>query len=139
VPLSSLTIDTAAGGTADIRTFESGGVHEAVTRFVDNNGKTISRYGVSQGSAGNTVIIAASPGNKHKVIGGVVSLSAAGSIKFLTASTDISGAMPLAANGGFVLPPSPHCAWLETNENEALSYTTVTGLARGFLLVVTEP
>lgn len=135
----NLVVDTAAGGTATIATKDVGGVHTALYRLQDNNGKTVNHFKVDQSAAGNTVVAAASPGNKHKVVGGVISLTAAGTIIFNTAATALTGAMPLAANGGFVWPIYPEAVLFETNTNESLNFTTTGGFARGFLRFITEP
>lgn len=102
-------------------------------------GKTVTYVTVDQAGAGTTQLAAASPGNKHKVIGCVLTLSAAGSLKFLDSAEDLTGAMDISGTGGFVLPAGPF-PFLETKAvNRSLSITTTGGAARGVVAILTEP
>lgn len=60
----------------------------------------------SPSTSGSSVVIPAVPGMAIKVLSMVVMSSAAQTISFLSNTTAISAAMPVAANGGFVLPAS---------------------------------
>ena len=103
-------------------------------------GRTVTQVLVNQGAAGTTVIAAASASNKHKIIGGMLTMTATGTLKFLDGAGDLTGAMDFSTTGGFLGSPSPDAPYLQTSVvNSALSITTVTGAARGWLLVVTEP
>lgn len=100
--------------------------------------KNIIYVPVAQGAAGTTVLAAASPNQKHKIIGVVLMLDATGTLKFIDGSGDLTGAMPIAANGGFVLPSSLF-PYTQTATNSALSLVTVTGKATGVVVILTEP
>lgn len=67
-------------------------------------GKTVTYVAVSQGAAGTTELAAASVGNKHKVLGAVLTMDIAGTLKFTDGVADLTGAMTVAATGGFVIP-----------------------------------
>lgn len=96
-------------------------------------------FPLAQGAAGTTQIAAASPGNKHKVVGGIVTLSTDGTIKFIDGSGDLTGTMDVAAKSGFVIPASV-LAMIETSTvNTALSIVTTGGAAKGVVRYLTEP
>ena len=101
-------------------------------------GKTLTYVPVAQGAAGTTVLAAASPGNRHKIVGGMLTINLAGTFKFLDGSGDLTGAMDFAANGGFVIPASSF-PFQQTAVNSALSLTTTVGAARGVIIILTEP
>lgn len=104
-----------------------------------DNGKTYTRVKVEQGAAGTTVLAAASASNKHKLVGASLTLSVAGSLKFTDGVGDLSGAMDIAATGGFVLPTS-NISYIETSTtNTALNIVTTGGAAKGFVVILTEP
>ena len=94
---------------------------------------------VAQGAAGTTVLAAASGSNKHKVIGCVLIMDAAGTLKFNDGTVDLSGAMSLAANGGFVLPTSILPFTETAAVNRPLNLITATGKASGVVAILTEP
>lgn len=101
-------------------------------------GKTLTYVSVAQGAAGATQLAAASGAAKHKVLGCCLVMDAAGTLKFNDSSGDLTGAMAIAANGGFVLPTSmlPYC---ETGAvNRSISITTATGKAAGVVVLLTE-
>lgn len=103
-----------------------------------NNGKTITYVSVAQGAAGTTVLAAADAAKKHKVVSAVIILDVAGSVKFTDSSGDLTGAMPVAANGGFVLSNTIN-PYTETGAiNRALNLVTVTGKAFGVVGILTE-
>ena len=91
---------------------------------------------VAQGAAGTTELAAAVAGKKHKIMGGILVLDAAGTLKF-TGTADLTGAMSLAANAGFVLPNNT-LPYMQTTEGAALSLVTVTGKASGVIIIKTE-
>lgn len=107
--------------------------------LAQNLGKTITRFVLAQGAAGTTVIAAASPGNRHKIVKVVFSLSAVGTAKFTDGAGDLTGAMDFATRGGVVLPSDANQPWLETAVNSALNIVTTGGSARGLVVFVTEP
>lgn len=108
----------------------------AVVSSETNGGKTMRFAAVSQTAAGTTVLAAAEADLKHKIVGLTLTMSAAGTMKF-TGSGDLTGAMNVAATGGFVVPPSEY-VWAETGVNEDLSIVTATGLAKGIVQYITE-
>lgn len=50
--------------------------------------------------------------------------------------TNISGLMPLPANGGFVLPHNPH-GWFKTNANEGLNLNLSSAVSCGLIITWT--
>lgn len=100
--------------------------------------KTVVRVPVAQGGAGTTVISAAVTGKKSKIIGGMLVMSAIGTLKFTDGAGDLTGASDFDANGGFVWPTSPIPYVQTTVENSALSLVTTGGAAKGFVLVRVE-
>ena len=102
-------------------------------------GKTLTYVSVNQGAAGTTVLAAASVGNKHKVLGTVLTMSVLGTLKFTDTDGDRTGPMDVAATGGFVLPTAM-LPYVETNvTNKALNLVTTLGAARGVVILLTEP
>mgnify|MGYP000857457830 CR=1 FL=1 len=97
---------------------------------------SITYVPVAQGAAGTTQLIAASPGRRHKILGAVIVLDAAGSVKFSDGS-DITGPMSMDANGGFVWPAG-NFPYTQTAVGSALSIVSVTGKANGVVTVLTE-
>ena len=101
-------------------------------------GKTITFVSVAQGAAGTTALAGASVGNKHKLLGASLVMSATGTLKFADGVADLTGAMDIAANGGFVFSTSI-CPYFETGAtNRALNLVTTVGLAKGFVIILTE-
>ena len=102
-------------------------------------GKAITFVAVSQGAAGTTVLAAASASNKHKILACALVMDAAGTLKFNDGTVDLTGAMSIAINGGFVLP-SGFVPYTETAAtNRPLNLITATGAAKGFVAILTEP
>jgi hypothetical protein len=83
------------------------------------------RAAISAAASGDNTILVAVTGKRLCVLG--IFLMAAGAVNATVKSntTALSGAIPLAANGGFVVPPpaNPEMDWLETNAGEALVLT----------------
>lgn len=79
-------------------------------------------------STGNTQLVAAQGGLRILVLEVCIITSTAQSIKFQSATNDISCAWPLATNGGLVLPYSKN-GWLQTNIGEALNINLSGGFA----------
>ena len=122
--LGSGTAEAQAAGTVPV---------SVATGF----GKTITYVPVDQAGAGTTEIAAASSGNKHKIMGCILVLSVAGTLKFLDGSGDLTGAMSLGDAGGFVLPGSM-IPYQQTATNSALSITSTVGAAKGVVMILTE-
>lgn len=73
-------------------------------------------------SSGSNTVVSAVTGQKIKVIGAFVVAAAVNTVKFMSASTDLTGGMALAANGGFTLPISDKgIPYFETAAGEALN------------------
>jgi len=153
---ASLTVDAPVGtpvfvrlsdGAAPIATLPvSGPLTDTQLRATavpvsqaNQHGKTVLRAVVNQGAAGTTLIAAASGGNKHKVVGVILTISADGTLKFNGGTSgDLSGPMDLKAGAGFVIPNLPECPFWESIANETLNIITTGGAARGTILYVTE-
>ena len=102
-------------------------------------GKTITYVSVAQGAAGTTELAAASVGNKHKLLGAMLTLSATGTMKFTDGVADLTGAMDVSATGGFVLTTSVIPYQQTGAANRALNLVTTVGLAKGVVILLTEP
>jgi hypothetical protein len=87
-------------------------------------------------SSGSNTLIAAVSGQRIKVWGMVVIAAAANTIKFMSASTDISGQMALAINGGFTLNQGDK-PWFETVAGEALNINLSASTQVGVTLIYT--
>ena len=89
---------------------------------------------IAQGVAGTTQLVAATAGKKIVVLNYAITLSAAGTAKFQSAATDITGAMDFAAQGGSVAAAGDSIvALFETNPGEALNLVTTGGAGKGHL------
>lgn len=80
---------------------------------------------VDTATSGDNTIVAAVPGRKIRLINYTVIASGDVSIRWKSASTNLSGAMALAANGGAApsgsgQSPAGFIGVLETNSGEAL-------------------
>jgi len=143
VDIGDVTINNAAGASAV--NVQDGGNSLTVDGTVTANpatgfGKTITYVSVAQGAAGTTVLAAASPSNKHKILGAALVMSAAGTLKFNDgAAVDLTGAMDIAANAGFVLPTGFVPYTQTSTTNTALQLVTTTGAAKGLVVILTEP
>jgi hypothetical protein len=92
---------------------------------------------VAQGGAGTTALISGQSGKRHKVVSAVITLDTDGTLKFTDASADLTGAMDLAAKGGFVIPATSYPYFMAA-EGSALNIVTTGGGAKGVVGVVTE-
>ena len=86
--------------------------------------------GATTASSGATALVAAAAGCKYRVLQVAVVSTLANSVKFQSASTDLTGTFPLGANGGLVLPFCEH-GWFETNVNEALNINMTVATSTG--------
>jgi hypothetical protein len=101
-------------------------------------GKTITYVPVNQGAAGATTLAAADATKKHKVIGAILTMSVAGTLKFSDGVADMLGPCDIGTTGGFVAPTSI-IPYTETGAiNRALTLTTTLGAARGVVIILTE-
>lgn len=104
-------------------------------------------FPIAQAAAGFTVVAPTLMGLHFvKLIALVVTLDAAGTIKFVQGSNDgtltgdLSGAMAVATNGQLVLPPADlSTPWVFTASDQAFGIFTVTGKAQGFAVCVYSP
>jgi hypothetical protein len=86
-------------------------------------------------SSGSTPIVNVQAGQRIIVLQCCVITSAGNSVKFQSnGTTDISALMPLAANGGFVMPYS-QVGWFQTNIGESLTINMSTGSSTGVQVV----
>lgn len=96
----------------------------------------VSRFVLAQSVGGTTQVAAGSAGNRHKVIGIVISLANDGTWKF-TGSADLTGAIKQDGQlqpvviGPYAIP------LVETEVGAALNIVT-TQAAQGVILYVTE-
>lgn len=97
--------------------------------------RNLTRVAVNQGGAGTTVLKAAQLGRKHALVGGLLTLSADGTLAFGGGAG--TGAFDIMAKGGFAIPQDD-APLVETNANEALTITTTGGAARGVVLIETS-
>jgi hypothetical protein len=81
----------------------------------------------------NELVAAGGVGVKYRVLQVAMVTTLANTVKFQSATNDKTGAFPLAANGGLVLPYNEH-GWFETNANEALNINLSVGTATGLQL-----
>lgn len=100
--------------------------------------KTITYVPIAQGAPGTTTLVAASVDNKHKLMGVILTLSAAGTIKFTDGAGDLTGAMSLGASGGFVIPTGALPLLETSTTNTALNIVTTGGNASGVAAILTE-
>jgi hypothetical protein len=94
-------------------------------------------FPLAQGAAGTTVIAAASPGNKHKVLGITLSLNNDGTWR-LTGSADLTGNIKQDGQLQPVVIGPSILPFVETALGAALSIVT-TQVAQGVVQFVTEP
>lgn len=92
---------------------------------------------IAQSAAGTTTIASAVAGSKHRLMGAFLTLSSSGTVMFSDSLKNLTGAMSVAQQGGFVLPTSliPYC---ETGSNANLNIITTTGSAAGAFTIITE-
>lgn len=104
-----------------------------------NYGKTVNYFPLVQGSAGAVVIAAASPGNRHKVVGFLITLPSNGTVQFLSALTPLTGQIDIPARGNVQDPVSVLEPTFETAVGEPLSLVSAGGAAKGYVVYLTEP
>lgn len=109
-----------------------------VLSYPTSGGKTITYVAVSQGAAGTTVLAAADATKKHKIVGATIVMDATGTVKFNDGVVDLTGAMAIVTNGGFVWATSM-IPYQETGAiNRALNLITTVGAAKGIIQILTE-
>jgi hypothetical protein len=103
--------------------------------------EAVTRVPVAQGGPGSTILLAAVAGKRHYMIGGWLTLSADGSIKWTgSVSGDLTGAMDWLGKGGIAIPEGEtlETAVVRSGVNEDLNLVTTGGAARGVVLIYTE-
>jgi hypothetical protein len=101
-----------------------------------NDARDVQHVVINQGAAGNTDVVAAVAGQRIYVVRFVITLDAAGTLKFTsgTGPTDESGELSFVASGGLVVLGDPNSPALKVSALGAkLSIFTVTGKADGWL------
>lgn len=86
--------------------------------------------GATPASAGDNQLVAAATNAKYRVLSVAIVATTAVSVKFRSATTDITGTFPLGANGGLVLPYNEH-GWFETTAGEALNLNLSGAISTG--------
>lgn len=119
-------LSSAGGGTiVDVKVNPSGAlVTDSSGSSIDiKDGNTILFAKIDAASSGDNQIVAADTTRKIKVLSATLVASGTVSVKWRSGTTDLSGAMPLVANSGFVLPASApgQGNYLETAVNTALN------------------
>lgn len=94
----------------------------------------VRRKALTTASSGATELVAAEAGRRIRVLGMVAITTLANSINLESATTDITGIFPLAANGGLVLPYTEQ-GWCETAEGVALNITMSVATSTGIQLI----
>jgi hypothetical protein len=131
VSAASLPLPTGAATQATLATIQ--------TQTSQNAGKTVNRFVLNQGAAGNTVVAAASVGNKHKVVGFLISAAANGTLTWFSAAVAITGPIDIAARADILNPSAVLFPLLETAVNSSLNVTSATTAVHGVILYLTEP
>jgi hypothetical protein len=107
------TEERAPGGIVDADGRQAVGI-------ATGQGKNLQFAPISTAASGATQLVAAQGGAlKIKVVSYVLVASSAVTVKFQQGSTDVTGAMSLAANGGIVVASVAHM--FETAANAALN------------------
>lgn len=108
-----------------------------VTSTPPKNRTVISTF-VNASALGATAVVTAKAGRSIRVVSAAIVTTLANSVKFQSATTDITALWPLGANGGIVLPYNDH-GWCETAVGEALninmSVATATGVHIEYIVV----
>lgn len=126
--IGDVDVLTIAAGTNRI-----GAVYPLCGQVVDENGtlRTVNRAFANATLSGNTQVVAAQgAGVRIRVLSVAVVATLAVTVKFQSATTDISAGMPIAATGGYIRPDNPH-GWFQTSANEALNINLGLGTAVG--------
>jgi len=99
-------------------------------------------FPLNQGAAGTTEIAAASPGNKHKVLGFMFSPPSSGTRSFAFAgstSGNLIGAITIQSGGLPTWPCGTGISFCETAIGEALQLVTTGAAFKGVVQFISEP
>jgi hypothetical protein len=135
VPVSNTQLPAAlVGGKLDVN------LGTTTTNF----GKTINTVAVNA-AAGTTVINAAVVGQRHKVVGFLLTNSTGNNltVQFNSGATALTGPLSLNASGqspfaAIVIPVNPAMAFVQTATNAALQIVTTGGTVTGVIQYITE-
>jgi len=107
--------------------------------LVDDNDNVVAikRANVTTAATGNTSLVAAVTGKKIRVLSATVISTLANSVKFQSATTDVSATFPLAANGGFSLSENLG-GWIQTASGEALNINLSVATSTGCIITYVE-
>lgn len=131
---SVITGRSTAGGTTyeNVKVSPSGAVQIGgdVNASLKNNA-TIKFASVSVSTSGDNTIVTAVTGVKIKVLSVLLVASGNVSVKWVSNTTDLTGAMPLVVNSGFVLPASSPGAghYFETAVGQGLKLNLSSAVA----------
>lgn len=90
-------------------------------KFDPIRGYDVKHAVIATAAAGATQLVAAVVGKRIRVLGYTLVAAAAVTAKFQSATNDLTGALPLAANGGASPTGAPQVPLFETNVGEALN------------------
>lgn len=127
-----ITLPALIAGTNRI-----GGVYPVGGQIIDENGtvRTVNRAFVNATLLGNTEVVAAQgAGVRIRVLSYTIVALLATTVKFQSATTDISAEMPFAANGGIAVPYNPH-GLFQTAANQALNINLSSATTVGINVV----
>lgn len=119
-----------AGGGGGIASFTNSSGVVTQVQLTSSGAVPVEQYGsstvlfapINVSSSGDNTVVAGVTSKKIKVLSVVLVAAGAVSVKWRSGTTDLSGAMPLAANSGFVLPSaSPVGRYFETASGQALN------------------
>ena len=119
--------------TIAVGTNRIGGTYDVCGQVIDQDGtaRTVSRAFANATLIGNTAVVAAQGGSTRiRVLSVTVVALLAVTVKFQSATTDISAGFPFAANGGMAIPHTPH-GLFQTAANEALNVNLSLGTTVG--------
>jgi hypothetical protein len=109
-------------------------VSAAITSIPTGAGQTLQFATISQGAAGTTTLVTADATRKIKVVSYVIVISATGTAKFIDSTpTDLTGAMPIAINGGVSAIGTTFSPLFATAVNKSLQIVSTTGAVTGHL------
>lgn len=109
----------------------------ATRSVMDSPNFPVRSASLDTSSLGSNQVVAAIPGKSISVLTVALITTLANNVKFLSSASQISPTMPLAANGGFVLPYNPY-GWFKTVEGEALNINLSSGTAIGVIVTYIE-
>lgn len=101
-------------------------------------GKSLTDGAISQGAAGTTQLLAAFGAFATRITGYMVVMDAAGTFKFNDGTADLTGAIPVAANGGVVMVGQATSPVLNLLSNRPFKIITTGGKAFGHFTYFTE-